>query len=393
MMKEAPSEVQKKLAHKRVRCLICPRFCTLKAEQRGYCGLYVNVEGVLQLEQYGAVTAVFPSNHGNMLFHPDKQLLQVNIPGCNSGCKFCWYAPYVGKSVEHVLPYAGNKPFAHLGRGAYDNLVLPRFNRFVPPKQLIKIMTHTRHEPYGAPLNPQDCHGLNFTYVEPAINLSYVLEASKLCHEAGGVNLLSTSGALSLQTAELLSEQLDSVRVSFKSNGDADFYRANVPGIPAKAGFECAKLFKDKGVFVQIINTFKVGEPVVKLQRWVAWVVENLGVETPVVAGAIRNWLPNRQKYYRAIERAAKQAGLLFFFLDDNNTPFSMKCPKCARTIIKSTVKFSTAYHLNMKIYEAPSTGDSLGDLAQPIPMDEIELNIDAKGRCLKCGCQTPIIR
>ena len=170
----------------------------LSPEERGFCGLYVNVDGELFLEEYGALIGCFPTNYGSVLFHPNDQLLTVQLPGCNSGCGFCWYGKnYTGNPIENVKPYFENKPFVVLANMSNNGeLSMPSSFRRVTPMQTVDIMMKS------------NSHGLHFAVVEPSISLSWVTEAARRCHEVGGVNLLSTNSLLSYATVERLLETL-----------------------------------------------------------------------------------------------------------------------------------------------------------------------------------------
>jgi pyruvate formate lyase activating enzyme len=375
--KEAP--FYNKLSESRVQCGICPRFCLLNPGERSYCGLYVNVDGKLFIEQYGALISCFPTNYGNILFHPQETFLTVQLPGCNSGCGFCWYGKnYTGHPIENVKPYFKDKPFAVLAnKNNSGELSMPSSFRRVSPAQTVDIMTKT------------NSNGLHFAVVEPSISLSWVHEAARLCHEVGGVNLLSTSGFLSVQTTELLSQYIDSVRLSFKSNGDKDFYRKHVCA-DSKYVFDCAKTFRDNGVFVQICNSFEVGAGLDKFRDWARWVIENLGSNTPVAANPLQPiTFQNADEYFLSMEQIAKEEGLRFFQLDERpeGDPIVWKCPDCQNSILTEHIRIAPSSYFGVNILEISQ--DMFQEI--PIPVLSIELGVDFMGKCLSCGCQTPI--
>jgi pyruvate formate lyase activating enzyme len=384
MMKEAP--IYNKLSESRVQCQICPRFCMLGLGQRGFCGLYVNDCGRLFIEEYGALIGCYPTNYGNMLFHPAEYLLTVQLPGCNLGCKFCGYGKrYTGAKIENVQPYHERQPFVVIeGHDPVTReLTMPKSFRRVSPRQIVEIMTTWR-----SPL-ATECCGLDFSAVEPAISLSWVCESAQLCHESGRVNHLSTSGFLSRQTTEQLSKCIDSVRLSFKSSGDKEFYRVQV-NADSEHVFNCAKTFKENGVFLQIVNSFEVGAPLDNFRQWTRWVVENLGADTPVAAEPIRPFFGGADEYFVRIEQIAREEGLRFFLLDKPKTfrvSFSWKCPECQNPILTEELSFSTSSRdLGVELFD-----ETFGYL-KPIPIILLTSNVDSQGRCMKCGCQTPII-
>ena len=322
----------------------------------------------------------FPTNYGNILFHPSDQLLTVKLPGCNSGCGFCWYGKnYTGHPIENVKPYFKDKPFAVLAnKNPYSGeLSMPSSFRRVTPAQIVDIMTKS------------NSNGLHFAVVEPSISLSLVYETARLCHEVGRVNLLSTSGFLSVQTTKLLSQYIDSVRLSFKSNGDKDFYRQHVCA-DSRHVFDCAKTFKDNCVFMQICNSFAVGEPLDKFRTWARWVVENLGSNTPVAANPLQPiTFQNADEYFLLMERIAKEEGLRFFQLDERpeGDTIVWKCPDCQNSIITEHIRTVPSPYFGVDLLEISQ--DMFQEI--PIPLLIIELGVDSEGKCLNCGCQTPI--
>jgi pyruvate formate lyase activating enzyme len=76
----------------RIVCDLCPRACSLKAGDRGFCFVRQNVEGEMVLTTFGKSTGFCidpiekkPLNH----FCPGTSVLSFGTAGCNLGCKFC----------------------------------------------------------------------------------------------------------------------------------------------------------------------------------------------------------------------------------------------------------------------------------------------------------------
>ena len=76
----------------RIVCDLCPRACSLKAGDRGFCFVRENVDGQMVLTTYGRSTGFCidpiekkPLNH----FYPGTSVLSFGTAGCNLGCKFC----------------------------------------------------------------------------------------------------------------------------------------------------------------------------------------------------------------------------------------------------------------------------------------------------------------
>lgn len=380
-MKEAP--FYSKLSESRVQCGICPRFCTLSPGQRSYCGLYVNLEGKLYLEEFGAVLALFPTCYGNFFFHPGKSLLTVQLPGCNSWCTHCWYTKnYSGKRIKNVKPYNVNRPFlTFVSKQNSENtpfdIAAPSAYQRVSPIQAVNIMFDS------------GCRGFHFAVLEPSISLDWVSETAQRCHELGGVNLLSTNGLLSRSTVDTLSRNIDAVRLSFKTSGDREFYRTHA-NIDSRFVFETAKAFKENGVFLQIINSFEVGASLDNFRGWARWIVENLGSDTPIVANPLQPiTFPRAEEYFSCMERIAREEGLRFFILErlktvGDNTVWL--CPDCKNLILTEEFYVSSPDFWGIEILE------KISGYSVSLFTERDELNVDSQGKCLNCGCQTPII-
>src|SRR5690349_13402821 len=76
----------------RVRCEVCPRFCTLSDGQRAFCFVRQARGDEVVLTSYGRSTGFCidpiekkPLNH----FYPGTPVLSFGTAGCNLGCKFC----------------------------------------------------------------------------------------------------------------------------------------------------------------------------------------------------------------------------------------------------------------------------------------------------------------
>ena len=76
----------------RIVCDLCPRECSMKPGDRGFCFVRRNVDGEMQLTTYGRSTGFCidpiekkPLNH----FYPGTAVLSFGTAGCNLGCKFC----------------------------------------------------------------------------------------------------------------------------------------------------------------------------------------------------------------------------------------------------------------------------------------------------------------
>lgn len=78
-------------AEGRIECHLCPRKCSLKDGDKGFCFVRENRNGQIALSTYGRSTGFCidpiekkPLNH----FLPGTPVLSFGTTGCNLGCKF-----------------------------------------------------------------------------------------------------------------------------------------------------------------------------------------------------------------------------------------------------------------------------------------------------------------
>jgi len=76
----------------RVLCQLCPRACSVKPGDRGFCFVRQNVGGRMVSTTYGRSTGfcVDPIEKKPLnQFYPGTAVLSFGTAGCNLGCKFC----------------------------------------------------------------------------------------------------------------------------------------------------------------------------------------------------------------------------------------------------------------------------------------------------------------
>ena len=95
----------------RIVCDLCPRACTLKEGDRGFCFVRQVVGGEMVLTTYGKSTGFCvdpiekkPLNH----FYPGTSVLSFGTAGCNLGCKFCQnWSISKSREIEQLSEHAG----------------------------------------------------------------------------------------------------------------------------------------------------------------------------------------------------------------------------------------------------------------------------------------------
>ena len=145
----------------RIDCDLCPRSCSLKPGDRGFCFVRQNIDGEMILTTYGRSTGFCvdpiekkPLNH----FLPGTAVLSFGTAGCNLGCKFCqnWdisKSRAVERASESAEPETIAEAAVQLG-----------------------------------------CHSVAFTYNDPVIWAEYAIDTALACHVRGIKTVAVTAG-------------------------------------------------------------------------------------------------------------------------------------------------------------------------------------------------------
>src|SRR6185437_1099489 len=167
----------------RVICDLCPRACSLKAGDRGFCFVRQNVEDEMVLTTYGRSTGFCidpiekkPLNH----FYPGTSVLSFGTAGCNLGCKFCqnWS---ISKSRE-----------------------IERLSEAAMPEAIAEAALQL------------GCRSVAFTYNDPVIWAEYAIETARACHAAGVKTVAVTAGYITPEARGPFFEVMDAANVDLK---------------------------------------------------------------------------------------------------------------------------------------------------------------------------------
>jgi pyruvate formate lyase activating enzyme len=123
-------------------------------------------------------------------FHPGRVILSTGPNGCNLDCQFCqnW------EISQQEVP-----------------------TEYVEPQKLVDLAAKS------------NSIGLAYTYTEPFIWFEYLLDACRLAHEKGLVNVLVTNGTVNREPLEELLPLIDAMNIDLKSM-DAGFYKKTCRG-------------------------------------------------------------------------------------------------------------------------------------------------------------------
>lgn len=324
----------------RMRCTACARYCLLKDEQVGFCGIRKNVGGRLYLLSYGRVTAMAVDPiEKKPLFHflPGGRVLSLSTSGCNWMCKYCQNYD-ISQRREVVGDYFG-------------------------PEEVVNMALRSKSD------------GISYTYNEPTIFAEYAHDIGITAAKNGLFSTFVSNGYLSKESVKYIGEFVDAISIDFKGNGNDAFGRKYIGILSYGPVFEALKELRRTGIYIEITDLVVpvngLGNNLDDARTLARWIKNNLGGDTPLhftrfhpdylMRDVPATPIDTLEKHYAI----AKEEGLKFVYI--GNIPGhpleNTYCPNCGIELIKRN---------GFRITKS---------------------NIDNKGRCLKCGEDIHIVR
>jgi pyruvate formate lyase activating enzyme len=250
------SLLQEPLDNGDVVCNLCLWRCRLRHGQRGFCQAHVNRDGKLYNLSYGIVSAIEVESIRNKPvyhFRPDSTVMSVGSFGCNFRCKGC-----------HNLEISwGVEALDKLAKGESTEA-------WVTPAQMVEMALK-----HGV-------DGIAFTYSEPAVWLEYVLDVSRLAHEAGLFTVYVSNSFVTDEALEMMAPHIDVLCSDVKSLSDA-FYKDICPVSNVKQVLGSIKKAQELGIHVETRTNVIPGknDDPQELKQIAEWIRDNLGADSP----------------------------------------------------------------------------------------------------------------
>lgn len=200
---------------KKVRCELCPHFCTISDGGHGRCIIRENHDGVLFQQAYGRVcSAALDPIEKKPLYHfyPGKTILSVGTYGCNMSCGFCqnWQISTKKSPCTETTP-----------------------------EKLLKTAKNS------------DSIGIAYTYNEPTIWFEFVYDCATVFHNAGLKNVLVTNGMINPAPLKELSPLIDAANIDLKGFTD-EFYKEHGGNLDTVKS--TIKSMYDAGIYIELTN-------------------------------------------------------------------------------------------------------------------------------------------
>jgi len=336
MTKEAI--LYEKLADDKVRCTACARYCEIKKDQIGLCGIRGNKDGKLELFVYGKVIAghVDPIEKKPVIhYYPGSKIFSIATTGCNWLCKYCQNSDISQRrKVEGVD---------------------------MTPDQVADTAIQ-----YGA-------QGIAYTYNEPSIFIEFARDCGLAARKKGLMNIFVSNGYDTPQTVKMMGEFLDAITIDFKGSAEPEFTRKFI-GVPnPQPIFDTLLEIRDKtSIHVEITDLIvpKVGDNLEHARKLSKFIYDEFGPEMPIhflrfhpdykMMDYESTPIKTLEKHYQI----AKEEGLKYVYL--GNVPGHpwehTYCSECNQIVVK---RFG---------------------------FDIRGWNMDKDNKCKFCGNQIPII-
>lgn len=299
-MKEA--QFYEKLEGNRVRCELCSKLCPIKEGEWGFCQTRQNRDGTLYANYYAEVCSISndpiekkPLYH----FYPGREILSIASNGCNLKCQFCqnW----------------------QISQGR------------VPTKPLTPVEAVNLAKQYKS-------LGIAYTYTEPLIWYEYVLETSKLIHEAGLKNVLVTNGEINEEPLKQLLPFIDAMNIDVKSMSES-FYRKVCYGTmePVLRTVEIAKDYCHVEVTNLVIPTLNDSpEDFQRLSTWLSSLDDNIPLHFSRYFPQYKMDLSATPENTLATARKIAQEKLNYVYVGNivKDNWESTYCPHCKKKVI-----------------------------------------------------------
>ena len=327
-----------KLPNEKVICTACARYCELRKDQIGLCGIRGNINGDLELFVYGKVIAGHvdpiekkPVTH----YYPGTKIFSIATTGCNWLCKYCQ-----NSDISQRRKVEGTD---------------------MTPEEVVETTIK-----YGA-------QGIAYTYNQPSIFIEFARDCGVIARKKGLINIFVSNGYDTPQTVKMMDEFLDCITVDFKGSAEPEFTRKFI-GVPdPQPIFDTLIDIRDKTkIHVEITDLIvpKVGDNLEYAKKLSKFVYDEFGPEMPIhflrfhpdykMMDYESTPVKTLEKHYEV----AKKVGLKYVYL--GNVPGHpwehTYCSECNNIVVER-------YGFDIKGW-----------------------NMDEKNKCKFCGNQIPII-
>lgn len=329
----------------RLRCDLCPRHCTLRDGQRGFCFVRVRRGDAIVLTTYGrssgfALDPIEKKPLSHVL--PGSTILSFGTAGCNLACKYCqnWEIS-TSRDIDTLAATATPTALAAVAQ-------------------------------------KEGAVGVAFTYNDPVIFAEYAIDTATACHEAGLMAVAVSAGWIEPGPRRELFGAVDAANIDLKGFTE-EFYRRTTG---ARLGDILDTLvdIRAMGTWLEVTTLLIPGfnDSDAELAALCAWMAAELGTEVPLHFTAFHpahRMLDVPRTPMARLRRAraiAHDAGLAHVYLGNvrDNDAATVRCAGCGCALVEHEGYRLSAYrvtaHGTCPLCDRPVAG--IWDPAGPPP-------------------------
>jgi pyruvate formate lyase activating enzyme len=293
-----------------IKCVLCPKECTVSPGKRGYCEVRENRDGKYYSLVYGNPCAVHVDPiEKKPFFHvlPGTGSFSIATAGCNFDCKFCqnWE---ISQSRPEDTP-----------------------NDELPPEKVVRQATS-----YG-------CQSIASTYVEPTIFYEYMHDIGRLVKGTGILNVCHSNGYINPEPLKNLCKYLDAACIDLKSFSET-FYHEMCEGTLTPV-LNTLKTLRQEGIHTEIVNLIipTKNDDMQMIEAMCRWINKELGSDTPIhftrfyPLYKLKNLPPTPVSTLEKARKMAKSVGLEYVYIGNvpGHESENTYCPHCKELLIK----------------------------------------------------------
>lgn len=307
-------EQREALFYKRVKenilqCELCPRYCIIKENEVGNCGVRKNIQGKLYSLVYGKPVSVNADPiEKKPLYHflPGSKSFSIGTVGCNFHCLNCQNWDISQAKFENV-----------------NNIDLE-------PKKVVEQALKYK------------CKSISYTYNEPTIFYEYMFDTAKLAKKKGIKNVIVSNGFINEKPLLELCKYIDAANIDLKSLDD-NFYKKICEG-NLEPVLNTLKILYKKKIWLEITNLLipKLNDKDKQIKNLCWWIKENLDKNVPL---HFSRFFPMYKANgfeatnFESLKNAyniAKDSGLIYVYLGNITSNYeNTYCPKCKNLLIE----------------------------------------------------------
>ena len=294
----------------KVKCTLCPHFCTISSGKTGICGVRKNVGGKLHSLIYGKISSAHPDPiEKKPLYHflPGTRAMSFGTVGCNFKCSFCQNSGI--SQADVASPFLSD----------------------LTPEDAVRMAEGSA------------CESIAWTYNEPTIWFEFTYDASRLAHKRGIRTVYVTNGFINPDPLREISPYLDAMNIDVKAFSET-FYR-KYPRGRLEAVLDTCRLARELGIHIELTTLVIPGlnDSEGEIEDYLTWVRRELGADVPLHFSAFHPDYEMRDRHrtptstLSRIHDRALELGMQYVFLGNVMTDRGTHthCPKCGKLVIK----------------------------------------------------------